>query len=178
MVKIQTPVVKDGWMMQEFCLPDFDGKKISLFDSVGQNGTVVAFICNHCPYVKEIIDPFCKCAQKLQKLGVNVVAVMPNDFIQYPQDSPEKMKEFAAEHLFSFPYLVDKSQNVAKEYDAVCTPDFFGFDGKKQLRYRGCFINKKTNNEDLFDAMTQIVKDGCASVAQFPSIGCSIKWKS
>ena len=178
MVKTQTPQPQIGWEFQDFYLYDVvKGFDVKVLDCFGKSGILIAFICNHCPYVKEIIKNFVQDAKRLQDLGFGVTAVMSNDFDEYPEDSPQKMKEFAKANNFSFPYLLDKDQKAAKAYDAVCTPDFFGFNKKKELQYRGCLINKKTGESDLLSAMLEIADSGLTTIKQVPSIGCSIKWK-
>ena len=138
---LDTPVCIFGWKAPNFELPTADGQSHKRDDLVGANGLLVAFICNHCPYVKAIIQNFVLDAQKLEQLGINTVAIMPNDFVSHPADRPEKMLEFAKEHAFKFPYLVDEEQSVARAYDAVCTLDFFGFNTNLELQYRGRLDN-------------------------------------
>ncbi len=179
---LDTPVCNFGWKAPDFILPTADGQSHKRDDLVGANGLLVAFICNHCPYVKAIIQNFVLDAQKLGHLGINTVAIMPNDFVSHPADSPEKMLEFAKEHAFKFPYLVDEDQSVARAYDAVCTPDFFGFNKKLELQYRGRLDNLTMGKdepriEELFDAMTIVAETQCRPEKQFASMGCSIKWK-
>ena len=177
MVKLTTPRVNLGWKAEDFLLTGVENNKYSLNDIKGKNGTVIMFICNHCPYVKEIIDQTVNDIKKLRDHGVNAVAIMPNDTDSYPEDSFESMKEFAEKHNFCFPYLIDETQATAKAYDAVCTPDFFGFDEDLKLQYRGCVVNKNTGEHDLLNAMMEIVKNGVTNIKQTPSIGCSIKWR-
>ena len=179
---LDTPVCNFGWKAPDFKLPTADGQLHKRGDLVGANGLLVAFICNHCPYVKAIIQNFVLDAQKLEHLGINTVAIMPNDFVSHPADSPEKMLDFAKEHAFKFPYLVDEEQSVARAYDAVCTPDFFGFNAKLELQYRGRLDNltmgkDEPRNAELFDAMTIVAETQCGPEKQFASMGCSIKWK-
>lgn len=178
MAKTEALKASIGWRMRNFRLMNVDEVRCDIFDLVGEYGTVVMFICNHCPYVKEIISDLVGICEKLQKVGIDLVAIMSNDVVSYPEDSFEKMKEFAKLHNFNFPYLIDETQEVAKAYGAVCTPDFFGFNNKLELQYRGCFINKQTGNHDLLDAMTEIAQKGSTGIVQVPSIGCSIKWKA
>ena len=141
------------------------------------------FICNHCPYVQGILDRICREARELQALGYGVAAVMSNDVVAYPDDAPDKMAALAAERGFTFPYLYDASQDVARTYDAVCTPDFFGFDRELRLVYRGrldsCGKNPATPDlrRELFEALRQVAEGGRAPTEQRPSIGCSIKWR-
>ena len=142
------------------------------------------FICNHCPYVKAVVDRIVRDVSALRPLGVNAVAISSNDAEHYPDDSFANMKRFAAAHHFSFPYLYDESQEVARAYDAACTPDFFGFNGKLELQYRGRLDESRKEaapadvRRDLFEAMKQIAETGQGPREQIPSIGCSIKWKA
>jgi peroxiredoxin len=179
---LSTPTVETGWQAQPFTLSDPDGQAHSLKDLFGNNGLLIAFICNHCPYVKALVDRFVADARILQGEGINVVAIMPNDYRHVPADSPPEMKRFAAQHEFSFPYLIDEDQSVARAYDAVCTPDFFGFDASGKLRYRGRLDDARmgdaTNRTtELLDAMRQIAKNGNGPEQQHASMGCSIKWR-
>ena len=166
-----------------FKLLDVSEKLISLNDISKRNGIVLAFICNHCPYVKDIISRLVSDFNILQSLDVGVAAIMPNDTEQYPKDSYEKMKEFSLNNKFSFPYLYDKDQSVAKTYQAVCTPDFFGFNKNNKLFYRGRLDNLKfqenNNNREpsLINAFKQMLKNNSIVENQISSIGCSIKWK-
>jgi thiol-disulfide isomerase/thioredoxin len=149
---------------------------------MGEKGLLVAFICNHCPYVIAIIERLVADAKCLQEQGVGVVAIMPNDFASYPDDSPENMALFAKKHNFSFPYLVDKDQKVAKAYNAVCTPDFYGFNSLGELQYRGRLDDAKMQDSvdvqhELLDAMTMVAKSGKGPESQMASMGCSIKWR-
>ena len=180
---LSTPTVETGWQAQPFTLSDPDGKTVSLKDMYGENGLVIAFICNHCPYVKALIDRFVADARVLQSEGINVVAIMPNDYQSVPTDNPANMKRFAAEHQFCFHYLIDEDQSVARAYDAVCTPDFFGFDAGGKLRYRGRLDDARmgdaTNrNSELLNAMRQIAATGHGPEQQHASMGCSIKWRN
>ncbi len=179
---LETPICNFGWQAPDFKLPDLDGKLVSLEDIRGPKGTLIAFICNHCPYVKAVISDLVSDAAKLQDLGIGVAAIMSNAFENYPADSPENMKLFSAENNFSFPYLVDESQAVARAYDAICTPDFFGFDGNNGLQYRGrldASTAKVVPNarRELLEAMTLVAQTGKGPVEQIPSMGCSIKWR-
>lgn len=179
---VDTPTCDFGWKAPEFILKDPDGKNFTMSECVGENGLLIAFICNHCPYVQAIADRFAADARKLQSEGINVLAVMSNDYQTYPADSPENMKAFAEKHGFTFPYLVDEDQSVAKTYEAVCTPDFFGFNSKLELEYRGRLdeSRKETAPEgaprELLEAMRQIAETGQGPAEQTPSMGCSIKW--
>lgn len=182
MASISPPVCDFGWKAPEFNLPDVNGKLVNLKDSMGPNGLLVMFICNHCPYVKAILPRLIDDVEELKKLGVNTVAIMSNDPADYPEDSPENMKKIAEEMAFPFPYLLDATQQIAKSYDAVCTPDFFGFNKNFELQYRGRFdeSRKETAPEstrELFKAMKQVAETGQGPQSQVQSIGCSIKWK-
>ena len=179
---LDTPLCNFGWKAPSIELPDAHGNLHKLEDYAGENGTLVVFICNHCPYVIAIIDRLVGDAQALQSEGVNVIAVMSNNFQAYPDDAPEKMIEFAAQHKLSFPYLVDETQKVARAYDAVCTPDFFGFNKDLELQYRGRLDDAKMNDAsnrvpELLNAMRQVAQTGKGPQDQVPSMGCSIKWK-
>ena len=179
-----TPICNFGWKAPSFSLPGVDGKAYSLDGLKGENGTLVMFICNHCPYVKAVIDRIVRDTNALKALGVNSVAISANDAVHYPEDSFDNMKRFAAEHRFGFPYLYDESQEVARAYDAACTPDFFGFNADLELQYRGRLDASgrepagKDVRRELFEAMKQIAATGRGPREQTPSIGCSIKWKA
>ena len=179
---LSTPEVETGWQAQPFTLSDPDGNSYSLKDLFGKNGLLIAFICNHCPYVKAVIDRFVDDVRVLQSEGINVVAIMPNDYQRVPADNPENMKRFAAEHKFNFPYLIDEDQSVARAYDAVCTPDFFGFDANGKLQYRGRIDDARMGDAanrtaELLDAMRMIASTGKGPEEQHASMGCSIKWR-
>ena len=181
MASINPPVCDFGWQAPHFALPNVDGKMLSLHASKGKNGLLVMFICNHCPYVKAILARLIDDVRELQKLGVNTVAIMSNDPSEYPEDSVENMQFIAREMDFPFPYLLDASQQIAKDYGAVCTPDFFGFNNKSQLQYRGRFDESRketalNSTRDLFHAMKLIAETGQGPKHQIASIGCSIKW--
>ena len=179
----ETPAGQMGWRAPAFDLPNPDGQQHTLAASMGENGVLVAFICNHCPYVQAVADRLSADARELQKRGIGAVAVMSNDYRNYPDDSPDKMKEFAAQHGFTFPYLIDESQSVAREWGAVCTPDFFGLNRDGLLQYRGRLDDIRPNQDEsnrvpeLLNAMIEIAETGAASEPQHPSMGCSIKWK-
>lgn len=178
-----TPEVQIGWQAQPFTLSDPDGKEYRLAEMLGDKGLLVAFICNHCPYVIAIADRLAADAKLLQSEGINVVAINPNDYEYVPADSPPMMKRFAAKHDFSFPYLVDEDQSVGRAYDAVCTPDFFGFNRDGELQYRGRLDDARMGNADnrmpeLVNAMRQIATSGSGPDVQHPSMGCSIKWRA
>ena len=167
-----------------FNLLNIDNNYISLENARGENGTVIVFICNHCPYVKAIANRLKKEADELSSISINTIAIMSNDVSNYPEDSFENMKLFAEKYKFNFPYLYDESQQVAKNFNAVCTPDFFGFDRNLKLKYRGRIDSKVMNsdsnlenNRELFNAMIKIKNEGSGPEKQFNSIGCSIKWK-
>jgi peroxiredoxin len=179
----QTPICDFGWKAPDFSLPGIDGRTWSLQDVRGENGTLVMFICNHCPYVKAVADRIAKEAVALGELGIGVIAVMSNDTAAYPADSFENMKAFAAQHGFGFPYVIDESQAVARAYDAVCTPDFFGFNKDLELQYRGRLDESgrmpagPDARRELYEAMVQIAKTGRGPQQQTPSMGCTIKWR-
>lgn len=183
MPTFETPPVKLEWKAPDFNLKGTDGKFYTLADVKGPKGLLVMFICNHCPFVQAVADKLTRDAQELKKLGIGCVAIMSNDAEEYPEDSFDNMARFKAKHHFPFPYLIDETQEVAKAYDAVCTPDFFGFDSNLALQYRGRLDAsgmRKTEGakRELFEAMQQIATIGKVSFAQMPSIGCSIKWKA
>jgi peroxiredoxin len=181
MASIHPPVCDFGWQAPDFSLKNVDGSILSRDLLMGKNGLLVMFICNHCPYVKAILPRLIADVTELKMLGVNTVGIMSNDPTDYPEDSFENMQIVANEMAFSFPYLIDPTQEVAKAYDAVCTPDFFGFNNKGALQYRGRFdeSRKETapdSTRDLFHAMKQIAETGQGPKEQIQSIGCSIKW--
>jgi peroxiredoxin len=172
-----------GWKARDFSLEGVDGKTYRLGDVRGAKGTLVAFICNHCPYVKAIADRLAQEAEALQALGIGTVAIMPNDTKAYPADSFANMQVFARQHGFTFPYVIDETQEVARAYGAVCTPDFFGFDAKGELQYRGRLDASRTSlvpgaRRDLYEAMQLIAETGRGPVEQLLSVGCSIKWRA
>ncbi len=182
MASISPPVCNFNWKAPDFNLPNVDGHMVNLQGSMGPNGLLVMFICNHCPYVKAILPRLIADVRELQTLGVNTVAIMSNDPAEYPEDSPENMKKVAQEMAFPFPYLLDETQQIAKKYDAVCTPDFFGFNNNFELQYRGRFDESRketapSSTRDLFKAMKQIAETGQGPKEQIPSIGCSMKWR-
>jgi len=177
------PLCDFGWKAPDFTLPGVDGKTHSLSNLKGTKGTLVAFICNHCPYVKAVVGRLMRDANDLQRLGITTVAICSNDPLSYPQDDFAHMKAFAQSNAFTFPYLQDESQEVARAYGAVCTPDFFGFDAGLGLQYRGRLDASKTTlvpdaRRDLFEAMKQVAGTGKGPAEQIASMGCSIKWKS
>ncbi len=183
MVTLETPACDFGKLPIDFSLPGVDGKTWTLKDCMGEKGLLVMFICNHCPYVKAIKERIVRDTAELKTLGINSVAIMSNNFVAYPEDSFENMKKLSDELNFSFPYLLDETQDVAKAYDAVCTPDFFGFNAKMELQYRGRLdasrreITPDNTPRDLFEAMKLVAETGLGPKEQFSSIGCSIKWK-
>lgn len=171
-----------GFKAPSFELKSTDNTLLRLEDLKGDNGTVVVFICNHCPYVVSAIKDLVHEANTLQSEGIELIAICSNDAENYPDDSFDNMQKFAVTHKFSFPYLHDEDQTVAKAYEAECTPDFFGFNKDMELQYRGRLNNKRDNAEfvkrELFDAMKRIKETGLGPDDQRPSIGCSIKWSS
>ncbi|MEJ2214085.1 MAG: thioredoxin family protein [Gammaproteobacteria bacterium] len=183
MVSLETPVCKFDLPAPDFALPGIDGKTWTLSDCNGSKGLLVMFICNHCPYVKAIRDRLVRDTKELETLGINSVAIMSNDPSLYEEDSFENMKKVAAEFDFNFPYLIDETQQIAKNYGAVCTPDFFGYNGNLQLQYRGRLDESRKEaadpnvRRDLFEAMKLVSETGKGPKDQIPSIGCSIKWK-
>lgn len=171
-----------GSKAPDFKLPGVDGKTYSLADVRGRNGTVVAFICNHCPYVRAIIGRMVGEAEAWRALGIGTIAIMPNDTESYREDSFDNMKAFAARHSFGFPYVIDKTQEVAKAYGAQCTPDFFGFNAQDELQYRGRLDASRTTlvpnaRRELFEAMRHVAESGHGPAEQISSMGCSIKWR-
>jgi len=183
MVSTTTPVCNFGWKAVDFDLPGVDGKRYNLAAVRGANGLLVMFICNHCPYVKAVIDRIVRDAKELAQYGIGSIAIMSNDPTDYPEDSWENMVRIAREKQFPFPYVLDATQEVAKAYGAVCTPDFFGFNANLELQYRGRLdaSRKETAPEgvrrELFEAMKLIAQTGQGPREQIPSIGCSIKWR-
>lgn len=178
------PVCDFGWPAPDFRLPATDGKSYSLADISGPNGVVVAFICNHCPYVLAVLDRIIRDAGDLKELGVGFAAICSNDSTSHPSDSFENMARMAKEKVFPFPYLHDEDQSVARAYDAACTPDFFGFNAKGELQYRGRLdaSRKETGADDLrrdlYEAMKMVAETGQGPPDQIASMGCSIKWKA
>ena len=181
MASINPPVCDFGWQAPDFNLVNVDGNLVSRDLVMGKNGLLVMFICNHCPYVKAILPRLIQDVSELKMLGVNTVAIMSNDPTDYPEDSVANMQIIAREMDFPFPYLLDASQQIAKNYGAVCTPDFFGFNNQFQLQYRGRFDESRketasNNTRDLFNAMKLVAETGQGPREQVASIGCSIKW--
>ncbi len=183
MVSLETPICDFGKKAQNFELPGIDGRTWSLQQCMGKKGLLVLFICNHCPYVKAVRERIIRDTRELKQLGIESVAIMSNDSVEYPEDSFENMKRIAEQFSYEFPYLLDETQQVAKNYGAVCTPDFFGYNADYELQYRGRLdaSRKETapvdSNRDLFEAMKLIAETGIGPQQQIPSIGCSIKWK-
>lgn len=172
-----------GWKAQDFALEGIDGKTWRLADVRGRKGTLVAFICNHCPYVKAVIGRLIAEAKALEAMGIGAIAIMPNDTTAYPADSFDNMKLFAREHGFPFPYVIDATQQVARAYSAACTPDFFGFNAKDELQYRGRLDASRTAlvpnaRRELYEAMKLVAETGRGPAEQLPSVGCSIKWRA
>ncbi len=182
MASLNPPVCNFGQLATDFNLLGTDGKRYSLANSAGKNGLLVMFICNHCPYVKAIKTRLVADCRELLKYGIKTIAIQSNDTENYPEDSYERMIEEANMYDFSFPYVLDDTQEVAKAYGAVCTPDFFGFNANLELQYRGRFDAAgrgeppMNNPHDLFDAMKLIAETGKGPAQQIASIGCSIKW--
>ena len=178
----KTNVCDFGWKARDFTLKGVDGKTYSLAEVRGPKGTLVVFICNHCPYVKASIGRIVAEAKALREIGIATIAIMPNDTEAYREDPFDNMKAFAATHGFTFPYVIDETQDVARTYGAQCTPDFFGFNAQDELQYRGRLdVSRMTPiahaRRDLFEAMKQVVETGHGPAEQIPSMGCSIKWK-
>ena len=181
---IQTPICDFGQKAHDFKLKSTDDKIISLYDVKGENGTLIMFICNHCPYGRAVTKDIVEECKRLKDLGVNSVAICANDSENYPEDSFDNMILFAKKNQFDFPYLNDETQEIARTYDAVCTPDFFGYNKDLELQYRGRLRELKNlvpvrdGESDLFIAMKQISQSGKGPENQTPSAGCGIKWKN
>ena len=182
MALTKTPICDFNLSAIDFKLKSVENTVLSLNDIKGEKGTLIMFICNHCPYVKAIIRDLVEDCEKLKDLGINSVAIMSNDTINYPDDSYENMIKFSAKHKFSFPYLIDETQEIAKKYDAVCTPDFFGYNKDLKLNYRGRIRELRdlkpirNGTSELFEAMKLISETQKGPDIQKPSLGCSIKW--
>ena len=180
---VQTPICDFGKKALPFELKSTDNKIISLNDIKGENGTLIMFICNHCPYVKAVTKEIVEDCIKLKKIGINSVAICSNDFVNYPEDSFDNMIKFSKDNNFNFPYLHDETQQIATAYNAVCTPDFFGYNKDLELQYRGRlrelinFVPVNNGESDLLNAMKNIAKIGKGPKEQISSAGCSIKWK-
>lgn len=183
MASLETPICNFGWKAENFNLLGVDGKYYGLETARGQNGLLIMFICNHCPYVKAVLDRIVRDATELRQHGINTIAIMSNDPSDYPEDSFDNMALIAKEFDFPFPYVLDDSQLTAKTYGAVCTPDFFGFNNKLELQYRGQLDASRKESapvdahRDLFEGMLMIAKTGQGPNNQIPGIGCSIKWR-
>ena len=183
-MSVNAPNDKLGWLAPNFTLKDVSGDIMSLDQLKGDNGTVICFICNHCPYVKAIAERMSFEAKELKKISINTIAIMSNDVNQSPDDSFEKMKIFSKQYGFNFSYLYDETQEVAKNYGAVCTPDIFGFDRLLKLMYRGRIDSRVMDSDnpkidrELYNAMLKIKNNEAAPKEQFNSFGCSIKWKN
>lgn len=185
MMALQIPGIEDelGKAAPDFRLPGTDGNAYSLSDVAGENGTVVVFICNHCPYVKAVAPRLVDDAKALAVEGIGFVAISCNDVAAFPEDSFDNMKTFAKERGLPFPYLYDESQEVARAYGALCTPDFFGINKHGSIEYRGRLDEGKKDvpppnaKRELLDAMRLVAKTGKGPEDQVPSVGCSIKWK-
>ena len=184
MVSLTTPLCDFGWSAPDFTLPGVDGKPHSLSSCRGPRGLLVMFICNHCPYVKAILNRICSTAVELQSMGIGVAAIMSNDPHAYPEDSFANMQKLAKSQQFSFPYLYDSTQHVARAYGAVCTPDFYGFNRDLELQYRGRLdsstIKPATpdSRHELLEAMRLICDTNHGPAEQIASMGCSIKWRN
>ena len=182
MTLTKTPICNFGEKAKNFNLISTENKKVSLNDIGATNGTLIMFICNHCPYVKAVIDDIVDDCKNLEKEEIKSVAIMSNDQKNYPEDSFENMISFSRKYKFNFPYLVDETQKIAKTYGAVCTPDFFGYNANLELQYRGRIRELKdlkpikNDDSDLIKAMRLIVKTGKGPENQIPSMGCNIKW--
>ncbi|HQS58943.1 MAG: thioredoxin family protein [Gallionellales bacterium 35-53-114] len=183
MVSLNPPVCDFGWKARDFNLPGVDGKHYTLDSVRGEKGLLVMFICNHCPYVKSIRERIVRDTLELKRYGINSIAIMSNDPSEYAEDSFEHMKEVAQVFNYPFPYVMDETQQIAKDYGAVCTPDFFGFNASLELQYRGRLDASRKDivpdaPRDLFEAMVMVANTGKGPAEQIPSMGCSIKWKN
>lgn len=184
MASLETPVCEFGWKAVDFDLKGVDGGQYNLAAAKGENGLLVMFICNHCPYVKAVRDRIIRDAKDLRQHGIGTIAIMSNDPADYPEDSFDNMVRIATEYDYPFPYVWDETQEVAKAYGAVCTPDFFGFNEKLELQYRGRLDASRKEaapadaRRDLFEGMVQVAHTGRGPDNQIPSIGCSIKWRT
>jgi peroxiredoxin len=183
MVSLQTPVCEFGKKAVDFNLPGVDQQQWTLEKCKGERGLLIFFISNHCPYVKAIRKKLVRDTRDLKALGINSVAIMPNDTVAYPEDSFDNMIRIASEFDFHFPYLLDETQEVARAYDAVCTPDFFGYNANLELQYRGRLdaagpkSGDDSQTRELYEAMKQVAETGRGPEHQVPSMGCSIKWR-
>jgi peroxiredoxin len=177
-----SPTGQLGFRAPPFDLPGVDGRNHTLESVRGTNGVLVMFICNHCPYVKAVMDKIVRDARDLAAHDIGSIAIMTNDPAEYPEDSFDNMKAVAARHGFTFPYVIDEAQDIGRAYGAVCTPDFFGFDSRLELAYRGRLDASGRSPDpnaarELYDAMLQIARTGKGPAKQTPSVGCSIKWR-
>ncbi len=183
MASLQPPVCDFGWQALDFDLPGVDGRRHTLASVRGPKGLLVMFICNHCPYVKAVLDRIVRDTLELKALGIGSIAIMSNDPTDYPEDSWDDMVQVAKRMGFPFPYVLDGTQQIAQAYGAVCTPDFFGFNADLELQYRGRLDESRKETapanvrRDLFEAMKQVALTGNGPRDQIASIGCSIKWK-
>ena len=180
---VETPICDFGWPAPDFSLPSTTGAAMSLKDLMGPKGAVIVFMCNHCPYVLAVIDRMVRDAKDLAPLGIGTAAICSNDATTHPADSFDNMKKMALDQGFGFPYLHDEDQSVARAYDAVCTPDFFGFNASGELQYRGRLDASRGSagpvdlRRDLFEAMREVAETGQGPQDQIASMGCSIKWR-
>ena len=177
-----TPLCDFGWQAPAFTLKDAKGQSFDFTDFMGDRGLLIAFVCNHCPYVIAVADRLANDAAALKVLGINTVAIMSNDYQSYPTDAPDKMIEFADKYGWTFPYLIDEDQSIARAYGAICTPDFLGLNAQGELQYRGRLDDAKMGdptgrNRELVDAMRMIAETGQGPREQTASMGCSIKWR-
>ncbi len=182
MALLNTPICDFGWKAPDFTLKDPNGVAVTMSEQLGEKGLLIAFICNHCPYVKAIADRLAQDTDILMAEGINVMAIMSNDYTDYAADSPPNMLKFASHYGFNFPYLIDEDQSVGKTYGAVCTPDFFGFNAQGELQYRGRIDDAGMGDPmgrtpELINAMRQIAETGDGPREQTASMGCSIKWR-
>ncbi len=182
MVLTKTPICNFGQKAENFSLKGVDGKFYKLENCIGKNGTIIMFICNHCPYVKAIIKNLAEDINLLKQVDISTIAIMSNDTKNYTEDSFENMKNFSKLNNFTFPYLIDETQEIAKKFGAVCTPDFFGYNRNLELQYRGRFRELKNlkpvleGKSDLVSAMELVAKTQKGPIDQIPSMGCNIKW--
>lgn len=183
MVSTATPICAFGAPAPAFDLRGTDGRRHTLASARGPNGLLVMFICNHCPYVKAVLPRILRDTRELKALGIGAIAIMSNDPAAYPEDDWDNMQRIAQKFEFPFPYVLDATQEVARAYGAVCTPDFFGFNRQLELQYRGRLDASRKEaapddaRRDLFEAMQQVALSGRGPAEQIPSIGCSIKWR-
>tara|TARA_R110001592_G_scaffold167131_1_gene402493 strand:- start:176 stop:724 length:549 start_codon:yes stop_codon:yes gene_type:complete len=180
---LDTPICDFGWKAPDFTLQNTDGESFNMREHLGDKGLLIAFICNHCPYVQGIAQRLAEDTRLLMSEGINVLAVMSNDYRSHEADSPKNMNEFSKKFNLPFPYLIDEDQSVGKKYGAICTPDFFGFNSDGELQYRGRLDDarmKDASNRvpELVNAMKIIAETGIGPHSQFPSMGCSIKWRT